>query len=142
MRLSFKCRKCHEYGNFLKIFPIEATDEPGKSQEKGWQQAKRGKKELNNSPNVNNDHHPKNFKEKAITAKDMGNNNPFTTLHIKEGEIPTVDITSEGEEMEEGGEPDPSTLPNAGIEGLENDLTGSSFPGGSWVAMVKKKEKI
>ena len=35
-QLPFKCRKCHEYGHFIKSFPKEATYELGKSQEKGW----------------------------------------------------------------------------------------------------------
>ena len=59
-------------------------------------------------------------------------------LHIEEGEIPATDSTPEGEEMEEGGDLEPSVLPDANEDGTERTLTGSSSPGGSWVAMVKK----
>ena len=34
-QLPFKCRKCHEYRHFVKSFPKEATEDPGKSQEEG-----------------------------------------------------------------------------------------------------------
>ena len=99
---------------------------------------KRRKKAPNNSPNVNNDHHPGNSKEQVTTDKDMGSKNPFIALQIEEGEITAADITLEGEEIEEGGDLDPSTLPNASDEGLENALVRSSSLGGSWVVMVKK----
>ena len=59
-------------------------------------------------------------------------------LHIEEGEIPAADSTPEGEEMEEGGDLEPSVLPNASEDGTEKNITGSSSPSGSWVAMVKK----
>ena len=49
-QLLFKCRKCHEYGNFVKSLPKEATYDPKKIQEEGWQQVKIRKKALNNSP--------------------------------------------------------------------------------------------
>ena len=137
-KLPFKCRKCHEYGHFVKRFPKEVTNDPGKSQEEGWQHMKRGKKAPNNSPNVNNDHHPGNSKEHVTTAKDTDNNNPFIALHIKEGEILAADITLEGEESEEGGDPESSTLPNASGDGTEKALAGSSSPSGSWATMVKK----
>ena len=68
----------------------------------------------------------------------MCNKSPFIALHIEEGEIPVADITPEVEEMEECGEQDPSTLPNASIKRLENALIGSSSPCGSWVDIVKK----
>ena len=60
-QLLFKCRKCHEYKHFVKSFPKEATKDPGKSQEEGWQQVKRGKKAPYNSPNDNNDFHPEKY---------------------------------------------------------------------------------
>ena len=34
-QLPFKCRRCHEYEHFVKRFPKEVTEDPGKSQEQG-----------------------------------------------------------------------------------------------------------
>ena len=137
-QLPFKCRKCHEYGHFVKSCPKEAIDDPRKSQEEGWQQVKRGKKASNNSPNDNNNYQPEKTKEHVTATKEMDNTNPFIALHIKEGEIPAADITLEGEKTEEGGNPESSALLNASEDGTEKSLAGSSSPHGSWVPMVKK----
>ena len=58
---------------------------------------KRGKKAQNNSPNENNDYQPEKTKEHVTISKEMDINNPYTALHIEEGEILTTDITLEGE---------------------------------------------
>ena len=96
----------------------------------------RGKKALNNSPNDNND--LRKTKENVTSAKEMIIINPFMALQVEEGEIPVEDSTLEGEEPKERGYPDPSALPNAGEDGTEKTIAGSSYAGGSWVAMVKK----
>ena len=96
-QLSFKCRKCREYGHFVKSFPIEATKDPGKTQKEGWQQVKRGNRVSYNSHNDNNDFQTEKTKENATTSKEMNINDPYMALHIEEGEIPAVVSTPEGE---------------------------------------------
>ena len=49
----FKCRKCHEYGHFVKNFPKSTQEEADKNHEEGWKQTKRGK-ESNPTPANNN----------------------------------------------------------------------------------------
>ena len=101
---------------------------------------KRGKKASNNSHNDNNDYQPKKTKEHVTISKEMDISNSYTALHIEEGEIPTTNITLEGEETEEGRDPESSALPNASDDGTEKALVGYSSLGGFWVAMVKKED--
>ena len=42
-QLPFKCKKCHEYGHFVKNCLKAAQEIPEKNQEEGWQQEKRGR---------------------------------------------------------------------------------------------------
>ena len=95
----------------------------------------RGRKASNNYSNNNND--PRKTKENVTSAKEMSINNPFMALQVEEGEILAKDSTLEGEGPKEGGDSEPSALPNAGEDGTEKILAGSSSPGGSWVAVVK-----
>ena len=67
---------------------------------------KRGKKVPYNYPNDNTNFQPGKNKEHDTSAKEMNINNPYMALHIEEGEIPTANITTEGEEMKEGGDPE------------------------------------
>ena len=83
---------------------------------------KRGKKTPYNSPNDNNEFQPEKTKKHAAYAKEMNISNPYMALHIEEGKIPATDSTLEGKEMEEGGDPEPSALPNAGEDGAEKTL--------------------
>ena len=39
-QLSFKCRKCHEYGHFVKKCPKAVRENLEKTHEEGWQQVK------------------------------------------------------------------------------------------------------
>ena len=50
-QLPFKCRKCHEYGHFVKNYPKSPQEEAEKNPEEGWQQAKKGKKTMPTSSN-------------------------------------------------------------------------------------------
>ena len=43
-QLSLKCKKCHEYVHFFKIFPKAMQENPKKTQEEGWKQVKKGRK--------------------------------------------------------------------------------------------------
>ena len=98
-------------------------EDPGKIQEEGWQQVKRGKKASYNSPNDNNDSQPEKTKEHVTGTKEMNISNPYMALHIEEGEIPAAAITLEGEEIEEGGDLESSALPNSSQDGTEKALT-------------------
>ena len=59
-QIPFKCRKCHEYGHFVKNFPKSTQEEAEKNHEEGWQQTKRGKKSYPTSAN-----NPKKWQEKT-----------------------------------------------------------------------------
>ena len=89
-------------------------------------------------PNTNNDSLPKKNKERAPISKGTTTSNQYLALHIEEGEIPSTNITLEGDEIEECGDPTPSTLPNASEDGIEKTLARFPSPGIFWEAMVKK----
>ena len=40
-QLSFKCKKCHEYGHFVKKCPKAVQENPERTQEEGWKQVKK-----------------------------------------------------------------------------------------------------
>ena len=67
-QLSFKCRKCHEYGNFVKNCPKAVHENLEKIHEEGWQQAKKGRK-MTLATNETKD--PQEENEKAIEQGEM-----------------------------------------------------------------------
>ena len=85
-QLSFKCRKCHEYGHFVKNCPKAVQESLEKTHEEGWQLAKKGRKTVlatheTKDPQVENEKVAKQGESEAIT------NNKFNPLTVEEGEI-------------------------------------------------------
>ena len=86
-QLPFKCKKCHEYGHFVKNCPKVVQETLGKNQEEGWQQSKRGRK----TPPAASEMQQKRSKENPKEAEKIPTNNQFEALLMEEDEIPPME---------------------------------------------------
>ena len=121
-QIPYKCRKCHEYGHFVKNYPKTTQEEAEKNHEEGWKQTKRGKK--SNPASTNNlKKWQENTQQKPTKIKGTFTSNQFDSLQTKEGEIPDLENQTKEDRIEASRTQSPATLSPVDVEEIIGEST-------------------